>query len=116
MKLYKGTGCHVRLIGTLKAIPTLEMDSQGEFFTTIDVNINTPQQMTSRQYNIVVLKETALRMRQYGFPGVYLLIEGFLTVETNLKIIAEKIIFLDDAEPNTSNLKANTYTAQLLTC
>lgn len=117
MKLYKGTGCQVKLIGTLNEIPMLNMDNQGDFFTTINININTPHNVTAKQYNIIVLKEAALRIRQYGFPGLYLLIEGFLSSEKNIKIIAEKIIFLDNFGPNESNMQINAHSyAQSTSC
>ena len=78
------------------------MDKHGDFFTTINININTPHESSPKQYKINVLNEAALSIRQYGFPGIYLLIEGIVDTEENVKIIAEKVIFLDTSEPNTS--------------
>lgn len=103
MKLYKGTGCYVKLVGALKEIPLIEMDNHGDFFSTICLNIHTPEHNPPTQYHITVFRDSALKIRQFGFPGVYLLIEGFLTRDKNIKIIAEKLIFLDTSEPNTSS-------------
>ena|SRR3989338_2383680 len=106
MKLYKGTGCHIKLVGILKEIPRLHMDDQGDFFTTIGINVDTPNKDLTKQYQVAVVKEAALRLRQYGFPGLYLLIEGgFHTHKNSTHIIAEKIIFLDTTEPNPSRVE-----------
>lgn len=115
MKLYKGTGCQVKIIGILAAIPTLHMNEQGDFITTIQIqiHINTPHHTPCKQYDVIVLKNDALHIRRYGFPGLYLWIQGVFHSNThvingkNTHIIAEKIIFLDGPEPSESNRENN---------
>ena len=115
MKLYKGTGCCVTLVGILTEIPSLAMNERGDFVATINVHINIPGLVKAKQYDVIVLHDAALRIKRYGFPGLYLWIEGVLHLEKdendvnaikqNESIIAEKIIFLDASEPNASNVQ-----------
>ena len=106
MKHYKETGCEVKLTGWLKEIPKLEMDPQGDFFSTICICVNSVNQ-NAIPYEVTILKEAALRVRRYGFPGLHLLIEGVLTKKNTMEIIAEKVLFLDKPEPNASSLINN---------
>ncbi len=58
--------------------------------------------MGSLSYQVFVSGQSALRVRQFGFVGLYLWIEGDL--ENAGEIIAEKIGFLDfsnSGEPET---------------
>ena len=106
MKLYRGTGCHVVLVGALTEVPLLEMDEKNDFLVTIKIAVNTSNQDISNLYNVVVSGDSALRIKQYGFLGLHLWIEGELhTQKNNTKIMAEKIIFLDNSEPNPSDIQ-----------
>lgn len=113
MNLYKKTGCHILLVGYLQSIPDLKMDEQGEFHTIITViQKRTAQDEQGRlvddealHYQIFVSGQSALHIRQFGFPGLYLWVEGDL--KSACEIIAEKISFLDFPEPNESNKTAS---------
>ncbi len=101
MKLYQGTGCHIVLIGVLASHILLTMNEQGDFRASIEVKIKTEEQR-ERCFDVIVLDDAALKIKQYGFPGLYLLIEGCVD---DVKIIAEKITFLDYFEPDASSIK-----------
>ena len=102
MKLYNGTGSHVILIGTLTETPSLKMNAVGDYIATMSVRVVHPNQIKPSCYFVVAREETALRIRQFGLPGLKLLIEGqFSEEEKSIKIIAEKITFLDGSDPNS---------------
>lgn len=121
MNLYKKTGCHILLVGYLKTVPEIKMDHEGEFTTTIIlVRKKTTQDKMGRfmndeilSYRVFVSGQSALRIKQFGFPGLYLWVEGDLQNASD--IIAEKISFLDFPEPNENN-KMSSYESIINLC
>src|SRR3989338_3442684 len=93
MKLYKKTGCRALLIGRLNEMPVLHMDVRGEFSTQLVVATQKPSASNSVLfYHVFVQGTSALRIRQFGFVGLHLWIEG--SFQNTGEIFAEKISFL----------------------
>lgn len=111
MQFYRGTGCHVILVGLMNEMPTLSMDRQGEYIATMDIFVQSNCDNKSKHYGVVVFGESALHLRRYAFPGLYLWIEGNLylnnveeidpALNKGIHIVAEKIKFLPNStEPD----------------
>lgn len=109
MNLYKKTGCRILLVCYLKTVPEIKMDQEGEFTATIMlIRKKATQDKLGRlmsdeilSYRVFVSGQSALRIKQFGFPGLYLWVEGDLQNASD--IVAEKISFLDFPEPNENN-------------
>lgn len=109
MHFYKKTGCYVFLAGCLKEIPELQMNAQGEFFAILTID----RQIVAHNVNHALLDDTvlsyrvhvsdhfALRIRQHGFVGLHLWVEG--DFQSNGEIFAEKIGFIEAPESGEIN-------------
>lgn len=104
MRLYQDISCRVYLLGCLQEKPGLMMNSNGDYIATIVVS---REKEAHSVYRIFIYGESALRIRQYGFIGLYLWIEG--DFQNNGEIIAEKIQFLDFSEPSGEREMAVNY-------
>ncbi|OGT42113.1 MAG: hypothetical protein A3F13_04045 [Gammaproteobacteria bacterium RIFCSPHIGHO2_12_FULL_40_19] len=93
MKLYQKTGCRALLVGRLKEMPNLLMDDRGKFSTKLIIATKKSENNGELSYRVFVQGESALRIRQFGFIGLYLWIEG--DFENTGEIMAEKISFLN---------------------
>ena len=110
MKFYRGTGCHVILVGLMTEMPILSMDKQGDYIATVEISVQSNRESEFKDYSVIVFGESALHLRKYGFPGLHLWIEGDLHVSCgeeaeiltkDIHVIAEKIKFLPNfTEPN----------------
>lgn|SRR3990167_6097794 len=98
MRLYQDISCRVYLLGCLQEKPYLMMDANGDYIATIMVNRHSEAHLF---YRVFIHGETALRIRQYGFIGLHLWIEG--DFQNNGEIIAEKIQFLDFSRSGDAN-------------
>lgn len=94
MSIYQQVNCRVYLVGCLKEKPELMMDNHGDFIAKIVVD---RKEESYSSYQVFIYGELALRIRQYGFIGLYLWIEG--DFQNNGEIIAEKVQFLDFFKP-----------------
>ena len=110
MKFYRGTGCHVILVGLMTEMPILSMDKQGDYVATVNILVQCNHDNAFKDYGVIVFGEPALHLRRYAFPGLYLWIEGDLHTDKtrvadfsykNIQVVAEKIKFLpNSSEPN----------------
>src|SRR3990167_710162 len=104
MRLYKKTGCRVFLVGCLKKTPVLQMNEKGEFFATLIIDrkktisdkLNQPPKDDKLSYRVFASGESTLRVRQFGFVGLHLWIEG--DFQNTGEILAEKMSFLNFPE------------------
>ena len=93
MKLYQKTGCRALLVGRLKEVPNLLMDDRGEFSTKLIITTKKSENDCELSYSVFACGESVLRIRQFGFIGLHLWIEG--DFQNTGEIIAEKISFLN---------------------
>ncbi|MDP1573690.1 MAG: single-stranded DNA-binding protein [Coxiellaceae bacterium] len=110
MKFYRGTGCHVILVGLVTEVPVLSMDNQGNYIATVAISAQSDCKNRFKEYGVIVFGASALDLRRYAFPGLCLWIEGELHISSaqepdvvykNIHVIAEKIKFLSNfTEPN----------------
>ena len=118
-KVYKGTENNVRIIGGLKSVPQVHVSEYGEIAT---INVATKSSTfdkesdsyidTSCWHTVVVKNQYALFLKNYGHPGMRLLIDGFLkTRKIELpekpvyyvtEIIAERVEMMDSKKPDTN--------------
>jgi len=99
MCAYKQTSCKAFLLGYLKKMPSIKADGKGNFFSILEVvrEYPTTKETTvfseeKALYRVFANEKITLHLKQYGFKGLYLWIEGdFLN---SGEIIAEKINFL----------------------
>lgn len=98
MRSYQDVSCRVYLLGCLQEKPNLMMDENGNYIATIVVSREKEAHLT---YRVFIYGESALRIRQYGFVGLSLWIEG--DFQNNGEIIAEKILFLDLSKSGGEN-------------
>lgn len=109
MHFYKKTGCCVFLVGCLKEMPELRMDEDGEFFAVLTIDRQNVVRDANNalhddevlSYRVHVLNQSALRIRQFGFVGLHLWIEG--DFQNNGEIFAEKISFIEAPESGEIN-------------
>lgn len=95
MRFYKKTACRVFLVGSLQAVPDLKLDEQGECVAAIQVKRIFSNDIAS-SYSVVVMGEAALRLRQFGFVGLHLWIEG--DFQNTGKIFADRVSFVNFSE------------------
>ena len=101
MKLYQKTGCRALLVGRLKEVPDVLMDDRGEFSARLIIATKKSENDCELSYHVFVCGESALRIRQFGFIGLHLWIEG--DFQNTGEIIAEKISFLNFPESGEIN-------------
>jgi hypothetical protein len=116
MRFRNGTGTRVILIGVLDSCGILQMDDLGDFYMQLTLFIHDHvQNNVMSKYSVVVEGESALRVRRYGFHGLRLWIEGVLKKESGIqKIIADKVIFLDQEDPDIFSVSTNDHRIESL--
>lgn len=116
MKFHNGTGCHIILVGILTETPSIKMNARGDLVAMMNIHIKTRDEQKTNLYDVVVFGEAALRMKRYGFSGLRLWVEGdlYTSQEKCTYIIAEKIMFLSDLEPNTSEVRNDLHAGYFL--
>lgn len=109
MHLNNGTGSVVVLICVLDNCEALEMDDQGDFYLQATVILHDHiQGHVIHKYSVFIEGDSALRVKQYGFHGLRLWIEGCFKVENAVqKIVANKVIFLDCKDPDVFMFSEN---------
>ncbi|GEM_PF-5582984 len=109
MRLNNGTGSVVVLIGMLDNCELLKMDDQGNFYVQITLILH--DQIRSHElhkFNVIIEGDSALRIKQYGFHGLRLWIEGCFKVENAVpQIVANKVTFLDCKDPDVFRVSEN---------
>ena len=92
------TACYITLVGMVAEKPEIAMDNDGNLVAHLLITSN------PITYGVFVLGDAALRVRQYAIPQARLWIEGNLQIQQqkHCVVLAQKIAFLNDAEPNTS--------------
>ncbi len=102
MRLNNGTGSIVVLIGMLDDCGVLEMDDQGDFHLQATLILHDHVRSHEiHKYTIFIEGDSALRVKQYGFHGLRLWIEGCFKIENAVqKIVADKVTFLDCKDPD----------------
>lgn len=123
MQLYKQTGCHIFLVGYLEKTPEISMDQSGGLVATLTVLRKKSVECVSSSdsvlsYRVIVVGESALRIRQCAFPNLYIWVEGDFNscqekAHLSCEIIAERIGIIDFSEPAASNCLFSTETVQI---
>ncbi len=109
MRLNNGTGSVVVLICMLDNCGVLEMDDQGDFYLQATVILHDHiRSHVIHKYSVIIEGDSALRVKQYGFHGLRLWIEGCFKVENAVqKIVANKVTFLDCKDPDVFRFSEN---------
>ena len=104
MRLYKGTGCVIQLVGILQAMPTLFNQDTHSIF----VNRKKPDIIEAiTQYHIIINPHDTQRILKFGFPGMVLTVHGDLHTHDGTKIIADKIDFMNFPNDTQSQMLLN---------
>lgn len=110
LEIYQGTGCQVFVAGYLHKVPKLYMDKNGTLNLTLQISRKNTGYSKSKlepvAYYAILLDEHALKIRQFGFPGLHLSIQGDL--QSDGKIIVEEINFLNSPISSAPCYNLNT--------
>lgn len=105
LEMYQGTGCQVFIAGYLHKVPKIYMDKDGTLNSVLQISRRKAESINQHEstadYQAILLGENALRIRQFGFPGLHLFIQGDL--QSDGKIIVEEINFLNSPASNIPN-------------
>lgn len=116
LEMYQGTGCQVFIAGYLHKVPKLHMDKDGTLNSVLEISrkkneSNSSQSEPPADYQAILLGENALRIRQFGFPGLHLFIRGDL--QSDGTIIVEEINFLNSPSSNIPDNNIHTRKKQI---
>ncbi|MCX7124779.1 MAG: hypothetical protein NTU49_03310 [Gammaproteobacteria bacterium] len=118
MRLYEKTDSRLFLVGYLNAVPDIKMDSRGEFTMTLELACKKPvhdkfNRLYTEEivlYRVFVTGESALRIKQFGFVGLHLWVEGGFQINKNslteniiAEVHAERMSFLNFSESADGN-------------
>lgn len=114
MSIYNGNQCIVFLAGHLSAMPVMLPNYSAHFAITVARKFFTShsnQTVENQFYRVIVTQHDAIKILQYGYLGISLLIRGDLRIYDTAEIIAEQIDFIDFS---SSNSFSNTVYSQKL--
>lgn len=97
MTIYNRTDCIVFLTGYLETMPVMMLDYSTNFIISVLKNKSSPS------YRVIINKHDAIRLLNYGYLGICIIVEGSLTLDVHSVIFAKKITFLDTSDPDTSS-------------
>lgn len=98
MSIYHGNQCIVFLAGHISAMPVMMSNYSTCFAMTVARKFrpsNFNQVIENQFYRVIVTQQDAIKILQYGYLGISLLIRGDLRIHETTEIIAEQIDFID---------------------
>jgi hypothetical protein len=103
MQFYNGTGCLVFLVGQIAAMPmALKKHTDTSIIVTRQRQCINNRQNPVQNYRVILSQKDAMKIIQFGFPGMTISVRGDLSSNINAEIIAEKIEFIDFPNSNQS--------------
>lgn len=98
----KHTNCFVILNGTLKTIDKLKSDTKGKSSLTAVIRAE-GKQYPATDFSVIFINDAAHQIHAMGSKNTRLVAEGFLLKKSgSYEIICEKMTFLRNFEPNTT--------------
>lgn len=100
MQFYNGTGCLIFLVGQISAMPMALKKHKGT-----SIIVTRQRQRTDHtsnvieNYRVILTPSDSIKIMQFGFPGMTIVVRGDLSANNNVEIIADEIDFIDF--PNT---------------
>jgi len=126
MRLYKGTGCQVILVGSLTEIPVISSDSSVSTNGKTVIMLERKRLILDREetflqeqieyYRILITNVDATRIIKFGHSGMYLAIIGDLSIDhSTANIVAQKVDFIHVPQ-NTEFVLLPDSTAEISPC
>ncbi|PIZ04924.1 MAG: hypothetical protein COY58_01725 [Gammaproteobacteria bacterium CG_4_10_14_0_8_um_filter_38_16] len=110
MSIYRGNQCIVFLAGHVSAMPVMMPNYSTNFAMTVTrkfFSSHSNQVIENQFYRVILTQQDAVKILQYGYLGISLLVRGDLRIHETTEIIAEQIDFIDFS--SSSSLSNTVY-------